>query len=99
MARGKGAKADSNGGVGLKITPSGDVLVIVLSGELDFATVGTVTNCIEGALCDHVRVCILDCRALTIADSEAARALLGIQDRFRRSGKELKVLSLAWMCD
>ncbi len=87
-------EADSNGGIRLTVSRQDKALVIVLRGNLELAAVEAVTNCIEGALCDYVRVCILDCREVTITDSRVLRILLGIQDRFRQCDRELRLIGL-----
>lgn len=87
-------EADSNGGIRLTVSRQGEALVIVLCGNLEFAAVEAVTNCIEGALCDYVRVCVVDCREVTITDSRVLRILLSMEDHFRQCDRELRVIGL-----
>jgi anti-anti-sigma factor len=66
-----------------------DEVVITIRGDLDFGAVDEMTSCIESAVDERVKLCILDCQQVTFADSEALKALLMLQCRFARVGREL----------
>lgn len=82
----------SDGGVRLRVSRQGDLIIIALSGQLDADAIGAVRNCIEGALRGSERVCIVDCREVTIVDSRALRMVLTIRASVAQLGKELRLI-------
>ncbi len=69
----------------------GDQVVIKICGDLDFSTVSEMTRCIEDAVDDHVKLCVLDCEQVTFVDSEALKTILLLRCEFARVGRVLRI--------
>ena len=69
----------------------GDQVVIKIRGDMDFASADEMTSCIENAVDERVKLCILDCEQVTFIDTEALKALILLRCRFARVGRGLRV--------
>lgn len=65
---------------------------IVVSGDLDIATVPELEAAIDRLLEDAVRRLSIDLRALTFADSSGVRLLISIGDRAAAGGWTLQIV-------
>jgi anti-sigma B factor antagonist len=70
---------------------AGDVRVLVLTGELDVATVGGFEAALAEALKADVRACVADLTQLTFIDSTGLAALLVALRQLERAGARLLV--------
>jgi len=77
--------------VSLATSRCGDQVTIKVRGDLDFAAVGSLVGCIENAVDERVKLCVLDCEDVTFIDSETLKALLLLRCRFARVGRLLRL--------
>ncbi|MCX8053823.1 MAG: STAS domain-containing protein [Armatimonadetes bacterium] len=69
----------------------GEQVFIQISGDVDLAGVGKMKSCIEDAVGENVKACIIDCREVTFIDTEALKALLLLKTWFARLGGSFRM--------
>lgn len=77
----------------VRAVPEGDDATrLVVTGDLDIATVPELTAELDRALSNGPRRVLLDLRGLTFADSSGVRVLITITDQAREGGWELEIV-------
>ena len=76
----------------IEVVPEDGTVTLVLRGELDMATVGTLRSCLDATDGAFRRV-TLDLRHLRFMDSSGIGALAEANRRFAREGRELVLRS------
>ena len=73
------------------VTTLGDVAIIVISGELDFALCVKVAPDLNAALHSPVRALVIDLEAVSIVDSSGIALLLNAFRRLDQGGRQLEI--------
>ena len=74
-------------------TGEGPAVALSISGELDIRTISVVSERVDEQLAAGVSDLTLDLRRLTFLDSSGLRLLIGLHDRSRQSGWQLRLIS------
>lgn len=82
---------DASCGLNLRTHRDGNAVVVLVCGELDFATSPELVSAIESNLEADTRLCLLDCSEVTFIDSEALKALIKVQNQLVESGTDLRI--------
>jgi anti-anti-sigma factor len=82
---------DASCGLNLRIRHDGNAVVVLVRGELDFATSPELVNAIESNMRTDARLCLIDCSDVTFIDSEALKSLIRVQNQLVESGTDLRI--------